>query len=157
MTQTITIAPVQKRIRVAASQARAFEVFTAGISRWWPGRANIGATPLRNSTIEPRVGGLWFQVGEDGTRTTTGRVKLWDPPHRFVVSWDINQHWKPDSSVGSEVEVAFIADGPDATIVELEHRNFEVLGAEGGAKMRGDVDGGWPGILEDFKKAVEGA
>jgi hypothetical protein len=45
--------------------------------------------------------------------------------------------------------------GPDATLVELEHRNFEQLGAEAGAKMRKDVDGGWPGILEDFRREAE--
>jgi hypothetical protein len=52
------------------------------------------------------------------------------------------------------VEVRFTADGA-ATLVELEHRKFEVLGQEGGEKMRKDVDGGWPGILELFRKAAE--
>jgi hypothetical protein len=59
--------------------------------------------------------------------------------------------------VGSEVEVRFIADGPEATLVELEHRNFEKMGEEAGASMRKDVDGGWPGMLEHFRKAAEGA
>jgi hypothetical protein len=40
--------------------------------------------------------------------------------------------------------------------VHLEHRNFEALGKEGGEKMRGSVDGGWPGLLELFKKSAEG-
>jgi hypothetical protein len=40
-------------------------------------------------------------------------------------------------------------------LVELEHRKFERLGAEGGAKMRKDVDGGWPGLLELFKRSAE--
>jgi hypothetical protein len=33
MTRTITIAPVRKSIRVEASQAHAFEVFTSGLGR----------------------------------------------------------------------------------------------------------------------------
>jgi hypothetical protein len=41
--------------------------------------------------------------------------------------------------------------------VELEHRKFERLGAEGGASLRKDVDGGWPGILERFKREAETA
>ena len=86
-----------------------------------------------------------------------GRVLVWEPPQRFVVSWDINGNWKPDLTVGSEVEVRFIAEGPHATLVELEHRKFERMGAEGGAKMRGDVDGGWPRMLEHFKREAEAA
>jgi len=57
--------------------------------------------------------------------------------------------------VSSEVEVRFIAQGTDATLVELEHRKFERLGAEAGASMRKDVDGGWPRMLEHFKNEAE--
>jgi hypothetical protein len=48
----------------------------------------------------------------------------------------------------------FIAEAGGRTRVELEHRNFERLGAEGGAKMRREVDGGWPSILERFAQAA---
>jgi hypothetical protein len=58
--------------------------------------------------------------------------------------------------VSSEVEVRFIADGADATRVELEHRKFEQLGAQAGESIRKDVDGGWPKLLELFKKQLEG-
>ena len=71
------------------------------------------------------------------------------------MSWDINSQWKPDTKVGSEVEVRFIAEGPNVTRVELEHRKFERMGPEGGASLRKDVDGGWPGMLENFKTEVE--
>jgi hypothetical protein len=37
----------------------------------------------------------------------------------------------------------------------LEHRKFERLGAEAGASMRKDVDGGWPRLLEHFKDEAE--
>jgi hypothetical protein len=74
-----------------------------------------------------------------------------------VISWDLNSQWKPDTTVSSEVEVRFIAEGPNATLVELEHRKFERMGAEAGASMRKDVDGGWPRILEYFRQAAEAA
>jgi hypothetical protein len=73
------------------------------------------------------------------------------------MSWDINSQWKPDTTVASEVEVRFIAEGAHATRVELEHRKFEQMGAEPGAKMRKDVDGGWPGLLEIFRANAERA
>jgi hypothetical protein len=41
------------------------------------------------------------------------------------------------------------------TLVELEHRKFEAMGAEEGASMRKDVDGGWPGFLDLFKAEAE--
>jgi hypothetical protein len=65
--------------------------------------------------------------------------------------------WKPDTTVSSEVEVRFIAEGANATRVELEHRKFEQMGAEAGEKMRKDVDGGWPRLLEIFKQKAESA
>lgn len=105
--------------------------------------------------MEPRLGGRWYELSEDGSEADVGKILVWEPPHRFVMSWDLNSAWKPDSAVGSEVEVRFVADGPDATVVELEHRNFERLGPEGGESMRKDVDGGWPGLLEIFKQVAE--
>ncbi|HEY7296524.1 MAG TPA: SRPBCC family protein [Xanthobacteraceae bacterium] len=157
MITTVKIAPVRKSIRVNTSQAHAFEVFTAGLDRWWPRKASIGSSPLKSNVLEPRLGGYWYQIGEDGSRADVGKILVWDPPHRFVMSWDINSTWKPDTSVSSEVEVKFIADGANTTRVELEHRKFEQMGAEPGEKMRKDVDGGWPGMLDLFKAEAEAA
>jgi uncharacterized protein YndB with AHSA1/START domain len=155
MKRTIAIAPVRKSIRVGAGQAHAFDVFTSGIGRWWPRKATVGKPPMKTVVLEPRLGGRWYEVSEDGSEANVGRVLVWDPPQRFVVSWDLNNQWKPDTHMSSEVEVKFIADGPNATRVELEHRSFEKMGAEPGASMRRDVDRGWPGILERFKNQAE--
>ncbi len=64
--------------------------------------------------------------------------------------WQVNAQWKPDIAMKSEVDVRFAADGPEATDVELVHHKFETMGAEAGASLRRDVDGGWPGLLERF-------
>jgi uncharacterized protein YndB with AHSA1/START domain len=157
MIATVTIAPVRKNIRVNVGQARAFEVFTAGLDRWWPRTHTIGKPPMKAAVMEPRLGGRWYELSEDGSQADVGKVLVWEPPQRFVISWDLNSNWKPDLTVRSEVEVRFVAEGPHATLVELEHRKFERLGAEGGAKMRKDVDGGWPRLLEHFKREAEAA
>jgi uncharacterized protein YndB with AHSA1/START domain len=157
MTATITIAPVRKSIRVNTSQARAFDVFTSGLGRWWPLDHGIGKTPRKSVAMETRLGGHWYELAEDGTQTNIGEIIVWDPPRQFVMTWDINSQWKPDTTVSSEVEVRFIAEGASATRVELEHRNFERMGVAGGEKMRKDVDGGWPGLLEMFKQRAEAA
>jgi uncharacterized protein YndB with AHSA1/START domain len=151
----VSIAPVRKSVRVNANQQHAFEVFTSGLGRWWPHKASIGKAPIKTAAMETRLGGRWYEESEDGSRVTIGKILLWDPPNRFIVSWDINSHWKPDLTVSSEVEVQFIAEGANATRVERERRKFERLGLEGGAAMRKDVDGGWPGILDQFKKEAE--
>jgi len=157
MTTTVKIAPVSKSIRVKAAPARAFEVFTSGLGRWWPRDKGIGKLPMKTAVMETQLGGRWYELSEDGSEATVGKIIVWDPPRRFVMTWDINSQWKPDTTVSSEVEVRFIPDGADATRVELEHRKFEQMGAEAGEKMRKDVDGGWPGLLEQFKQHAEGA
>ena len=40
-------------------------------------------------------------------------------------------------------------------MVELLHHKFETMGAEAGASMRKDVDGGWPGLMERFAQEAE--
>lgn len=152
---TIALAPVRKNIRVKASQAHAFDVFTSGLDRWWPRDHGIGRKPMKSMVMETRLGGRWYELAEDGSRVDVGKITVWEPPARFVMSWDINSQWQPDTTIGSEVEVRFIAEGADATRVELEHRKFEQMGDEAGAKMRKDVDGGWPGLLEIFKSKAE--
>jgi uncharacterized protein YndB with AHSA1/START domain len=155
MSATITIAPVRRSIRVKASQTHAFEVFTSGLGSWWPRTHTVGKPPMKTAVMETRLSGRWYELSEDGSEADVGKILVWEPPHRFVMSWDLNSAWKPDTTVGSEVEVRFVADGPEATVVELEHRNFERLGREGGESVRKDVDGGWPGLLEIFKQAAE--
>ena len=155
MNRTISIAPVRKTIVVQATPERAFAVFTAGLDRWWPKTHNIGAAPIRESIIEPFVGGRWYTKCEDGSEAVVGHVSVWQPAQRFVVSWEISAQWKPEARVAlaSEVEVRFVADAA-GTRVELEHRNFERMGMPDGETMRNGVDGGWPGLLELFAKEV---
>jgi uncharacterized protein YndB with AHSA1/START domain len=148
----VRIAPVRKTLVVNASPERAFEVFTAGIDRWWPKTHHLGSAPLRAMVLEPRLGGRFISRHEDGSEVEFGRVLAWEPPQRLVVSWMINASWKVDASVASEFEVNFRAAAPGTTSVALEHRNFEVLGEQDGLKLRGDVSNGWPAVLEHFRQ-----
>ena len=156
MNKTVTITPVRKSIIVQASPQHAFEVFTAGLDRWWPKTHGIGSAPLRESVIEPRVGGRWLSRHTDGSEAVIGHVRTWQPGECFVVTWEINAQWKPDAraAFASEVEVRFEAEGDGRTRVSLEHRNFERMGAEPGQSMRDAVDSGWPGLLDLFATTV---
>jgi uncharacterized protein YndB with AHSA1/START domain len=154
--RTIEIAPVRKSVVVEATPPQAFAVFTTAIDRWWPKSHGIGATPITQSVIEPFVGGRWYTRHEDGTDVVIGHVRVWEPAQRLVVSWEISSEWKPDPrpAYTSEVEVRFTAAASGRTRVELEHRNFERLGAAAGEKMRSEVDGGWPALLDLYAKDV---
>jgi len=149
------IAPVRKTIRVKAPLKHAFEVFTSGLTRWWPHDHSVGKQPIAKVLMEARLGGRWLEISKDGTETPVATITHWEPPHRLVLLWQINAKWKPDVTMKSEVDVRFTADGPNATHVELVHHKFETMGAEAGASMRKDVDGGWPGLIERFAKEAE--
>ena len=156
-TKTITIAPVRKSLVVEAPPERAFEVFTGGIDRWWPKSHGIGATPVVASVLEPRVGGRWYTTHADGSEVTVGHVRACEPGRRIVIGWEVSAAWKPDprTEFASEVEVRFTAVGERQTRIDLEHRDFQKMGAEAGETMRKGVDGGWPGLLALYAQEVE--
>ena len=151
----VAIEPVRKSIRVRAPLARSFEVFTNGLARWWPHDHGIARKPVDKMLLETRLGGHWIEISKDGTRTPVATITLWEPPHRFTMNWQVSAQWLPDEAMRSEVDVRFTADGPDTTVVDLLHHKFETMGPQAGAKLRGDVAGGWPGLLERFAREAE--
>lgn len=148
---------ITKSITVAAPQEIAFRVFTEGIARWWPLETHkIGATKAVNAVVEPRQGGRWYEIGADGSECNWGKVLAWEPPSRVLLSWEISCDWRHDAKIDTEVEVRFIAEGTRSTRVELAHRKLDRYG-DREEEMRGvfNSPGGWPGLLERFKKLAE--
>jgi uncharacterized protein YndB with AHSA1/START domain len=151
--RTIRVAPVNKTIRVNAPAARAFEVFTTRFDTWWPKTHHIGSADMKEAVLEPRSGGRWYEKGVDGSECDWGRVLVWEPPNRVVLSWRINSKFVVDDGVTSEVEVRFVAESAAVTRVELEHR-IESGDAEA---IRSSVDApnGWSAILEQFSAVAQ--
>jgi uncharacterized protein YndB with AHSA1/START domain len=147
-TRAIRPAPVRKQLIVDASPERAFEVFTAGFGGWWPPSHHIGAAAYKTAVIEPRAGGRWFEIGEDGAQCDWGDVLVWEPPTRLVLAWRLGGDWKYHKDLLTEVEVRFNAEGA-RTRVDFEHRKLENWGAGGDAARAAiDSDGGWSGLLK---------
>jgi uncharacterized protein YndB with AHSA1/START domain len=146
---------VRRTITVAASQQRAFEVFTAQFGQWWPKDYQTGESPMADFLLEPKVGGRWYELGVDGKECDTGRVTAFEPPERLMLAWQLDERWHydPDPAHASEVEVRFIAEGPSQTRLELEHRGFDRHGS-GADGVRGGVDAptGWTYVLDLFAK-----
>jgi hypothetical protein len=156
MNEITMIAPVRKSVRVKAPVAHAFETFTKGLTRWWPHNHGVGKKPIQKVLMEPKLGGRWLEIAEDGTETAVATIIVWEPPRRFVMLWQVNAQWKPDVAMKSEVDVRFTADGEQACTVDLLHHKFETMGAEAGNSMRNDVDRGWPALMDRYAQEAEG-
>jgi len=156
-TQTTDV-PVRRTVTVKAPAERAFQVFTDGIDTWWPRSHHIGSAPMKKAVVEGKVGGRCYSEQADGAAADWGTVLVWDPPHRFVMAWQITPNWQyePDLAKSSEVDIRFtpLADG--TTRVDLEHRYFERHGA-GSDSMRQAVgaESGWGGLLSLFAARAE--
>jgi uncharacterized protein YndB with AHSA1/START domain len=126
MTQTES-AVVRRSVVVAAPIERAFTVFTERFGDFKPAEHNLLASPIAETVFEAHVGGSIYDRGVDGSVCRWARVLDYQPPDRVVFSWDIGPTWQVESDPEntSEVEVRFIAEGPERTRVELEHRNLD--------------------------------
>ncbi|MEV8508500.1 SRPBCC family protein [Actinoplanes sp. NPDC051475] len=151
---TGTTAPVvHRQIVVQAPLDRAFTVFTERFGDFKPPEHNLLGAPLAETVFEPKVGGSIYDRAVDGTECHWARVLVYEPPHRVVFSWDINAQWQveTDPENTSEVEVRFLAETPDRTRVELEHRHLDRHGP-GWQSISDGVshDDGWPLYLARY-------
>lgn len=144
---------VRADVVVEAPIERAFHVFTAEFDKIKPREHNLLQVPIDATIFEPRVGGHIYDRGTDGSECPWARVVAYEPPHRVVFTWDISPRWtlETDPARTSEVEVRFIAETPQRTRVELEHRNLQRHG-EGWESLRDGVanDQGWPLYLSRY-------
>ena len=146
MTETDT-GTIRRQIVVDAPIDRAFAVFTERFGDFKPAEHNLLAAPIAETVFEPRIGGNIVDRAADGTECRWARILAYDPPKRVVFSWDISPQWRveTDPELTSEVEVRFVAETPDRTRLELEHRHLDRHGP-GWESVRDGVadDAGWP-------------
>jgi uncharacterized protein YndB with AHSA1/START domain len=144
---------VRRQIVVQAPIDRAFAVFTDRFGDFKPAEHNLLRVPIAETVFEPKVGGHIYDRGTDGSECRWARILAFEPPVRVVFSWDISPQWtietEPDNT--SEVEVTFIAETPDRTRVELEHRHIDRHGPGWQAVSEGIAnDQGWPLYLQRY-------
>lgn len=153
-----TIESIRREVVVPVSPDEAFEVFTAGMTEWWPSAHHIGSAPIADIVIEPHEGGRWYTRHEDGSETSTGVVLAWDPPERLVITWQIGADWRYDPSLVTTVELTFAPEAGDRTRVRLEHRDLERFGPEA-PRMREtfEAPGAWTATLAAYAAAFGGA
>jgi len=149
---------VRNDVVVEAPIERAFSVFTDDIDSWWPREYNLLEVDIAERTFEPREGGQIYDRGVDGSECHWARVLAYEPPNRIVFSWDISPRWEieADPAKTSEVEVRFVAESPQRTRVEVEHRNLDRHG-EGWEGIHASVstEGGWAYTLQSFAARIQ--
>jgi uncharacterized protein YndB with AHSA1/START domain len=115
-------------VAVAVPQARAFEIFTAEIDRWWRrgGKFRHGQSRGALIHVEPHVGGRLFEAFErDGSEQVieVGRVQVWEPPSRLTFTWR-NANFAPHEQTQVEVLFAATASG---TLISVTHSGLSTL------------------------------
>ncbi len=155
---------VRRTIRLRVSTERAFSVFTEQMGRWWPLENTFSNVALGQPgffgtvVVEPRAGGRWFERTTEHDELDWGRVVVYEPGHRIVLTWQIapNGRPEPDASKASQIEVRFVPIEPGLTEVHLEHREFERHDQEGAAIWRKAMESrdGWDKLLDRFAIAT---
>lgn len=141
----IDIEPVVKELRVPLSVADAFILFTQNMGRWWPLRSHSCAQePGARIEFPDRTGGDIIERTETGASHVWGTLLVWDPPHRFAMSW----HPGNASAQATHVDVRFtVVRG--GCLLRLVHSGWAARG-EDGAQAREQYDQGWITVLACF-------
>jgi uncharacterized protein YndB with AHSA1/START domain len=152
-------AVVRNRVVVDAPIERAFAVFTERFGDFKPPEHNLLGVEIAKTVFEPHAGGHIYDRGVDGSECRWARILAYEPPDRVVFSWDISPQWQieADPEQASEVEVRFVAETPQRTRLELEHRNIDRHGPGWQAIRHGvSDDGGWPLYLSRYASLFTG-
>lgn len=149
----ISPAPIRKSLRVRAGRKKAFDTFAGAMGSWWLKTHSLVESGQKDVIIEPRAGGRWYEVGNDGSEKQWGRVLAWEAPDRVVLAWQLNAEWTYDPDLETTVEVRFTEDG-DHTIVDFEHRDLERFGDKADETRQG-MDGGWGELLAGYRRVAE--
>lgn len=150
-------ASIRTEVVVAVPQEHAFRVFTEQFDKIKPREHNMLKVEIAESVFEPHAGGRVYDRGIDGSEYQWAHVIAYEPPQRIVFSWEISPNWQleTDPARTSEVEVRFIAETPERTRVELEHRNLDRHGSGWEALSDGvGGDQGWPLYLARYAEQI---
>jgi uncharacterized protein YndB with AHSA1/START domain len=144
------IDPLQITFDVGCPPDRAFELWTAHTSMWWPTSHTVSARADVEIVIEPGVGGRIYERTPEGEEHDWGCITGWEPPRRISYLW----HLRQDRADATEVEITFGEGEGAGTRISIEHRGWEALGARG-ADRRELNQRGWTSLLPHFQAAAD--
>ena len=118
--------PEPKTITVSVPAETAFRAYVERPLEWVPPTHRM-TTNTASMTIEPGIGGRFYETAADGTEAIRGIVLEWAPPSRVVMTWRVGPGWRPltDDEHAPHVEVDFNESGPEATEVTVAYTHLE--------------------------------
>ncbi|WP_106396548.1 antibiotic biosynthesis monooxygenase [Actinocorallia populi] len=150
------IPDVKKSTVVDVPVGDAFTLFVERPVEWFP-EHHVFVKDRVDLVIEPRVGGLYYDVDADGTEIAWGTVTEFDPPRRIVFTWRVGPGWRPilDDDRASFIEVDFEPAVPRGTKVSITHSGLHRHGPELAPAIHAALDGPSPGeTLARFAEVV---
>ncbi len=138
------IEPLVKRITVPVPPERAFTVFTADMSAWWPlAHFSIGGDDAHRVEFGTAIGEEITEYDGGGPIGVWGTIVRWEPPSVVEFTW----HPGHEPSAATNVTVAFdaVAAGTEVTLTHTDwHRHPQP------ADARASYDSGWNGVLAAY-------
>jgi len=145
---------VVSEIHIAAPPERVFQALLdpKQVMQWW----TSDQCQIESFSMEPKRGGRWSYDTKNSELTVNdvskfhceGEVLEFDPPRLLSYTWIAN--WHEDRSQRTVVRWELTPAGA-GTKVKVTHSGLAKLPV-----ARKDYSGGWPGVVEQLKKFVEG-
>jgi uncharacterized protein YndB with AHSA1/START domain len=133
MTSSAARSRVLVALRVEATTAEAFRVFTEEIGQWWRPNGLFQFSEGRNGRLAfepPGPAGRLVETYEDGSEFVIGHVRSWEPARRLVLSW---RQASFTAEQQTELHVRFEPVGSE-TRVTVEHFGWDTIPATHAAR-----------------------
>jgi len=141
--------PLTFSFEVACPQERAFDLWANRIKTWWPSDHTVSGRKDVTVILESGVGGRIFERTPEGEEHEWGEVTAWEPPQQLSYLW----HLGSDRSDATTVTVMFVPNGPEETIVRIEHDGWERLGSRA-EERRNRNSAGWQSLVNYYVTAT---
>ncbi len=116
---------------------------------WWPANHTITGSDDAVVVLQSGVGGRIYERTPEGVEHEWGEVTVWEPPTHLGYLWHIGR----ERAAATEVQIRFVPRGEAITRIEIVHRGWEQLGAEG-AELRDRNQIGWQSVMPHVLAAL---
>ncbi len=117
-------------VDVNAPAARAFDLFTGQIGRWWPLECKAGAHGAREIFVEPRASGRIYERNSDGREDLWGTIAACVPGRTIIVDWKLDSSFVPNPKLITDLEIFFADNRKGSSHVTIVHTRLENFGPD---------------------------
>ena len=115
---------------------------------------SLAPSGQKDVVIEPRAGGRWYEIGNDGAEQDWGKVVAYEAPERLLLIWPLNGEW-PTIPISKRRSRS--ASPPTAT---TRSSTSSIATSSATARMPSrcaakGMDGGWGELLAGYQAAAE--